>query len=278
MIGTSATALLVERELGLSLRARWFVSYAGIFLLGGLFFTGLGMGDTMVYGYRGFARAVASLVHLSLLFVPIMALIPSIAAIADERETGALEYTLAQPVTFGQVYLGKWLGIAAAVVLSIAIGFGASGAVAVFRGAPSLLVGTMVLYVSLIALVFVGLGFCFSAIVASRARALTMGLILWLTFAALGTLGVMAAFVRWGLPAGALITWSLVNPVEAFRLGVVSLLDPDLSLLGPVGARVVSQLGAGGTVAASAGVLAAWAVAPGLVGWLVFRQPRKRVG
>lgn len=274
----SPTGLLVERELGLSLRARWFVSYAGIFLLGGLFFTALGMGDTMVYGYRGFARAVASLVHLSLLFVPIMALIPSVAALADERETGALEYTLAQPVTFGQVYLGKWIGTGVAVVLSIAIGFGVSGALAVFRGAPWLLVTTMVGFVALIALAFVGLGFCLAALVASRGRALTMGLILWLAFAALGTLGVMAAFVRWGLPSDLLVAWSLLNPVEAFRLGVVSLLDPDMSVLGPVGARVVASLGASGTTLATAAVLAAWAVAPGIVGWFAFRHPRTHAG
>ena len=77
---------------------------------------------------------------------------------------------------------------------------------------------------------------------------------------ALGSLGLMAAFVRWGLPAGVLQTWSLVNPVEAFRLGMIALLEADPGLLGPAGAALLDNLGRAGLIAATSGTLAAWSI------------------
>ena len=198
---------------------------------------------------------------------------PAVAALADDRETGALEYLLAQPVTFGEVYWGKWIGSAAAIVLSVVIGFGASATVAALRGVPPGILGVLLLYIVLMTLVFVAIGFLLAAITGSRARATTLGIITWLFLVVLGTLGIMASFVRWGLPEQLLVTWSIVNPVEVFRLGVISLLDPDLSLLGPVGAAVVARFGTGGTAILAAAVLAVWSVVPGVIGWWIFKHP-----
>ena len=123
--------MFAKRELAGSLHTRWFLVYSAVFLAGGLLLATFGIGSTVVYGYRGFAKSFAGLVHLALVFVPLMALFPAAATIAEERESGVLEYILAQPVTFVEVYLGKWAGISIAVVLSLTVGFGAAGAVAV---------------------------------------------------------------------------------------------------------------------------------------------------
>jgi hypothetical protein len=55
-------------------------------------------------------------------------------------------------------------------------------------------------------------------------------------------------------------------------MGVVAALDADLSLLGPVGAKIVERFGAGGTMALAAASLAAWVVVPGFTGWWLFRK------
>jgi ABC-2 type transport system permease protein len=125
--------LFVQRELAGSLRARWFLAYSAVFLAGGVLLATFGMGDAVIYGFRGFAKAFTGLVHLALLFVPLMALFPAAAAIAEDRESGALEYVLAQPVTFGEVYAGKLGGVSLAVLLSMTLGFGAAGAVFSWR-------------------------------------------------------------------------------------------------------------------------------------------------
>ncbi len=137
-----------------------------------------------------------------------------------------------------------------------------------------MLVATLYGFVALLALVFVTLGLCFSTVSASRARAMTVGIIVWLVLAALGTLGVMLAFVRFGLPEAPLAVWTFLDPIEAFRIGIVAALDADLSLLGPVGVGIVGRLGAAGTQALAAGSLAAWIAGPWIAGRALFRSAR----
>jgi ABC-2 type transport system permease protein len=266
----SALGWLVRRELAASVRTRWFLVDAAAFLLGGLLLAGFGLQESVVYGYRGFAKAIAGLVHLALLFVPLMALVPAVSSIAEDRENGTLEFILAQPVTFAQVFTGKWVGVALAVWLALTAGWGAASAVALLRGVPLGVVVGAYAFVGLLAMAFVALGMTLSAWAPSRARAMTLGLLAWLAFVALGTLGVLAAFVRWGWPAGVLVAWSFANPVEAFRLAVVTVLDPDVSLLGPVGARIVAAWGAVGTVAAASASLLAWTAGGYLLGLRLF--------
>jgi hypothetical protein len=118
------------------------------------------------------------------------------------------------------------------------------------------------------------LGLCFSVAAKSRARALTFGFITWLLLIALGTLGIIVAFIRWGLPEQMLAVWAVANPVEAFRLGVISVLDADLSLLGPVGGEIIAKFGSAGTLAMTAASLTVWGIAPGLLGLWLFRRAR----
>jgi hypothetical protein len=55
---------------------------------------------------------------------------------------------------------------------------------------------------------------------------------------------------------------------------VVSALDPDLSLLGPVGAKIVTRLGSHAATILAGLALALWALVPGLIGLRVFSRPR----
>ncbi len=267
----AGVAIWIRRELSVALEARWFVANLFIFLGGGLLLSAFGAGDA-IGGYRGFAKAFTGLVHLALLFVPLMALIPAAAVIAGDRENGALEYFLAQPVSAGQVYAGKLGGVAAAMLLSLTVGFGAAGAVAVLRGVPAGLVATLFGFVVLLALVFVALGLAVSAAAPSRARATTIGIVGWLVLVVFGTLGLIVAFIRFGVPESTLVIWTFVNPIEAFRLGVMCAIDPDLSLLGPIGAAVVAQLGTTGAALLAAASLMAWTLGATLMGWWLFRR------
>jgi ABC-2 type transport system permease protein len=245
-----------------------------IFFIGGLLLVTLGAGTTAIVGYRSFAKAFAGMIHIALLFVPLMALFPAAAAITEDRESGALEYFLAQPVTFGEIYAGKWAGMSVAVLLSLTIGFGTAGGVAVLRGVPPHWVMALFVFVALLALAFVAVGMCLSTIARTRARATTVGIVLWLVLVAFGSLGIITAFIRLGLPEASLVAWTFVNPVEAFRVGVIATLDTDLSLLGPIGAGIVQRIGIIGTVAVAMLSLGFWILGPGLAGWAWFRTVR----
>lgn len=269
-----AVRALGRRELGESLRSRWFVAYSGIFLLGALALTLFGLSGSEIYGYRGFAKVMAGLVHLALLFVPLMALFPATAAVAGEREVGNLEYLVAQPISFGELFWGKWLGVSVAVWLSLFLGFGLAGAVAVLNGAPWPTITLLLALTLLLAEAFVALGLLCSILAPSRARATSAGLVIWVIAIGLGTLGIMGAMLRWGLPRFVLTFWAFANPVEAFRLGVIASLDADGSLLGPVGGVWVERLGSGGLIAVCVLSLITWTVLPTILAWWRFGRPQ----
>lgn len=268
----SPVGLLTRSELSGALRARWFLAYAAIFLVAGGILAFLGSGQVLVEGYRSSLRAMAGLMHLVIVFVPVMAVIPAVGSLADDRENGILEYLLAQPVSAGQVFGGKWLGTAVAMTLAVVLGLAPGGAGAVLRGVPA---GTVLLLLALtllLALGFVSVGMGLSALTRVRARATALGVGVWLVLVVLGSLGIMAAFVRWGVPEGVLLGWSLLNPVEAFRLAMLVTLDPDAGLLGPVGVSLLDRVGVTGVVGLATGSLAAWALLPGLLGLGLFRS------
>lgn len=269
---SSSVGLLTRSELSGALRARWFLAYAAIFLAAGAVLAFLGSGQILMEGYRSSLRAMAGLMHLVILFVPVMALIPAVGSLADDRESGILEYLLAQPVSAGEVYGGKWLGTAMAISLAVVLGFAPGGAGAILRGVPPGLVLLLLALTLLLALSFVSVGLGLSVLTRVRARAMALGVGAWLVLVVLGSLGMMAAFVRWGIPEEALLAWSLLNPVEAFRLAMLVALDPDAGLLGPVGVSLLERVGVAGVVGLAATSLAAWTVVPGLLGLGIFRR------
>lgn len=264
---------LSRRELSSAVRNYWFVVNGGIFLVGGLLLLLFGQQDVSVLGYRGVARSLTGLLQLALFVVPLMALFPAAAAIAGEREVGTLDYLLAQPVTRSQVYVGKWCGIAAAVGLSILGGFAAIGAVALSRGVPPGLLLALVGLTLLLAAAFVSFGLWLSAASGTQGRATSLGLTVWIATLALGSLGMMGAFVGWGLPPTALEVWALINPAEAFRMALVALVDPGLAMLGPVGEDLADRFGDGGLVALAVLSLAGWTAIAFWAGRRTFDAP-----
>ncbi|MFQ5679489.1 MAG: ABC transporter permease [Gemmatimonadota bacterium] len=241
-----------------SLRSYWFLANAGLFLAGGVLLTLFGGTDVTVLGYRGFARALAGLAQLALFLVPVMALFPATAAIAGERELGSLDYLLAQPLDRGAVFHGKWSGVNAALLLSLGLAFSVTGLVAALRGVPPGLIASLLGLTCLLATAFASLGLWISAVAPSRTRAISLGLTAWIGLTVLGSLGVLAWLVRWGLPAWALEGWSFVNPVEAYRLAAITLLDADATLLGPVGAALAERFGHVGVIGLAVLSLAGW--------------------
>lgn len=263
---------LVRRELRDAVRRYWFLVNAGAFAVAGLLLMAFGQGESVLAGSRGFARALAGLMQLALVFVPLMALVPAVVAVAGEREAGTLDYLLAQPVTRGRVFVDKWIGVSIAVVLSVVVGLALTAAAAAARGVPSGPIAALVGCTVLLASAFVSLGLWISATTASRTRATSLGLTAWLALVGLGSLGVMSAFVKWGAPAALLEVWALLDPVEAYRLATVVALDPEAGVLGPVGQALVDRLGAPGVVAAGTASLAAWSAAGFGLGYRAFAR------
>ncbi|MCC6315551.1 MAG: ABC transporter permease subunit, partial [Thermomicrobiales bacterium] len=110
------------KEARAGLRNRWFHLYAAAFLLLSVAFSAVAMSGSSLTGQPGFGRTSAGLLNLMLLMVPLIGLTIGAQALVSEREDRLLDYLLAQPVSAAEVYFGKFLGAAAALVLMLAFG------------------------------------------------------------------------------------------------------------------------------------------------------------
>ena len=163
---------IAQRELREALRNRWLWFYAVGFSGLALALSQAGVASAGYAGLGGFGRTAASLINALLLFVPLIGLSVGAGALAGDRERGTLLYLLAQPVNRSEVFWGKALGAALAVVAALGLGFGLAGlglATAVAGDALAFL--ALAGYSLLLALVSLGLGFILSALTRRAATA-----------------------------------------------------------------------------------------------------------
>src|SRR5688572_11151466 len=101
----STVTALSQREIADALRNRWFVAYAGAFVILSVALALLVINSAGYGGISGFGRTSAGLVNLVLFLAPLMGLTLGAQALAGEREQGTLDYLLAQPVSMFEVFL-----------------------------------------------------------------------------------------------------------------------------------------------------------------------------
>ncbi|WP_145067768.1 ABC transporter permease subunit [Engelhardtia mirabilis] len=237
-LASSFTCVLAfaRRELREALTSRWFVLYGLAFAALSVSVSYVSLASAGSEGLAGFGRTAAGLLNLIMLVVPLMALTAGAGSLAGERERGTLIYLVAQPVSRWEVLLGKFLGLAAAFVACLCGGFGLSALVLASRGAVG--IDSFVMLVaatSLLALVMLALGFVISVFSRKSSVATGVALFTWLFLVLLSDLGLMAGSVLFKLRVQELFALSVLNPLQAFKLGVVQGLESSLDVLGPVG-------------------------------------------
>jgi ABC-2 type transport system permease protein len=90
---------------------------------------------------------------------------------------------------------------------------------------------------------FVGLGLLLSALARSSERAMVYALIAWLFASALHDFALIGVLLQVRLPPQVVFAIAASNPVEAARLAILSGIDPELSVLGPVGFWLANRFG-----------------------------------
>jgi len=268
------TLLVAAREGREAVRSRWFLLSAVSFLVLSLGLSLFGLAGAQRSGLAGFDRTTAGLLNLALLFVPLITLSLGGLGLAGELEDGSLAVLLAQPLTRGEVYLGKYLGLLGAVGASIFAGFGAAGLVitAVAGGGNAVAFLQLVGLAVLLAAATLALGTLLSAALSSRAKAVGGAFAAWLVIVYGSDLGAIGLAAARSLSPAQVFALALLNPVEQARvLGTLSLTSrPDV--LGVVGVYGQDLLGANGLPLVLIGALLASAsIALGL-GWVVFRK------
>lgn len=274
-----ALRVLAGRELRDGLRNRWVLAVTLLLATLALALAFVGSVPVGQVGAAPLEVVVVSLASLSILLLPLIALLLSFDAIVGEAERGTLLLLLAGPVLRWQVVLGKFLGQLAILIVATVVGYGAAAlAVAARSGTPDAeaaaafasLIGSSVL----LGAAFSALGLLVSVLVRERQTAAGAALGLWLVFAViydLALLGALVADAGRHLTAGLLEALLLVNPADAFRL---------LNLTGFAGVQALSGMaGLAGEVSPSVpvmvGVLLLWTALPLLAATAIFarREP-----
>jgi Cu-processing system permease protein len=272
MIDFTNINTIARKELRDNLRNRWFIIYTVAFAGLALALSALGQpGGAQAAGYN---RTAASLVNLVLLFVPLIGLTLGAANIAGDRETGALAYLLAQPVTGAEVLIGKYLGMAGALFAALSLGFGLAGAAMIGRGQAGSYLLTVIL-ACLLGLAMLSLGFLVSVTARKTVTALGGSLGLWLLLVFAGDLGVMGTAIVMQLPISTVFLVAAINPLQLFKFAAILSLQANLEILGPAGMYATQQFGSALLPLLLAG-LVLWIVLP-LAGALALFERQGRV-
>jgi Cu-processing system permease protein len=265
--------ILAQKEWHDAYRNRWFVLYTAAFAILALSLSWLALAGIGTYGLAGFGRTGASLINLVLLIVPLMGLTLGALSLAGERERGTLLYLLAQPVTRLETLMGKYLGLALALCISLSLGFGLSGVFIAWQGG----LGQTGAYLSMVALAFLlalvslSLGMLVSSVSSKGSTAVGLALFLWLLLVFFGDLGLMGTALVMKVRVGELLTLAFINPLQVFKMAAILAIRGSLDVLGPAGLYALRTYGAR-LMPLLLVILLAWSIIPLTLTYVVFRH------
>lgn len=269
----SRIRIVAAEEYRRALETRWLFAFTALFALLVLGLSYFGLAQSREVGFQGFSRVTLSLMNLVLFLVPLTGLVVGVGSVAGGGD--ALPLLLAQPVSRGEVLLGKYLGLCAALTVAQALGFGGGGLVVAFQAGSEQIAG----FAALTALSFLlgclslSAALCIASLFPDRLRALSMALLLWLLMVVLYDVAVLGttAILR-GLPLQAvLIPALLVNPVDLVRI-LITIAVGSGALFGPTSAVLVQFFGGAGGALLALGVLGIETVVPLVVALRIFRR------
>lgn len=266
-------AIVAREEFRTALEGRWLFGFAALLtaLVLGLSFFGLAQAREV--GFQGFARITLSLMNLVLFMVPLAGLLLGVTSLTGS--SGTLPLLLAQPVGRGEVLLGKFAGLGAALTLVQLVGFGGGGLVVALNAGAAQAGGFAALAGLSVALGWLAISAALWIAVTwpDRLRATATALLLWLLLVVAYDLAVLGAttLLR-GLPLQAVLFPALLlNPVDLARV-LTTLAIGSGSMFGPTSAVLMKQFGSGPGLALGLAVLAIEIVVPALLAVRVFRR------
>lgn len=254
---------VARKEIRDAVRGRWLLAFAVTFAVIAIALS-LVQAQAGDLGSQGFNRTTAGLINLCLLLVPLLALVLGTGAIAGERERGTLRTLMSQPVSAAELLVGKWIGLAVAMWTAIALGFGVAGMIMTLVQ-PLTDIGHYVLFILLSAALagaMLSMGMLVSVFSEGRVKALAAAIVLWFVLVLFYDLGAIGLALTVSSSGRTLLLAVLGNPVEAVRILAVLSLEPDLQVLGPLGAYVTEEVGTSTGTALLIAALAAWTIAP----------------
>lgn len=173
---------IAKKEFMDNIRNKWIIAMSIIFVILTLvsaYLAGAQAGGDEIFG--GMEDTVVTLIGISALLIPLIAILLGFSTIAGESETGALFVVLSYPVRRVEVLLGKFLGLGTVLAVTPLIGFGLSGLIiaATVGTEEGLAFLAFIVLAIILGLMFLSLIIMISAFCKTRVRAIAGGIILF---------------------------------------------------------------------------------------------------
>lgn len=237
--------LIAYLDIKESLRSKWFYVYALVF--GGLMalFFITGVSDAVVMGFTGLSRMLLIFIQVTIIILPIFILVTTVKSISGDRESNVLEYMLSFPVSLKDYYWGKMVGRFATVFLPVFFALALGVVFGLIKGGD-LPWGMVFLYSALLfslCFTFLGIAFFLSSIVKSTDVALGSSFVVWIVLLAFIDIALIGLMLQNRVNDEVILTIAMLNPIEVFRIGAITLFDPELTVIGPVAYYLLDTLG-----------------------------------
>ncbi len=259
-------------------RNRWVLAITvmlALFALGLAYFGAAASGQV---GFTSLDTTIVSLASLAIFIIPLIALLLAYDTVVGEEDQGTLLLLLSYPLSRFQLLSGKFVGHAAVLALSTALGFGLAG-VAVAGATGNLMTsdtwkafGFFIVTSVLLGWIFIAMAYIISALASEKSKAAGLALIVWLFFVLVYDLGLLGLLVetQGGVGADLFPYLLLLNPTDVFRLANLSGFEAAQAYSGLASVAAARAFRPEVLLA----VLAAWVVIPFVISAWLFRRRR----
>jgi ABC-2 type transport system permease protein len=257
-----------------ALRSKWFFVYALVF--GGivaLFFIS-GVTDSKVQGFSGLSRLLLMFIQITIVILPIFILISTVRTIAADRDSNVLEYLLSFSIALRDYFFGRLLGRLFTVTIPVIGALIIAVVWGVFKGV-SVPWDLFLFYIGLIVALninFLGFSFFISSVVKTQEVALGVAFFVWLFLLAFIDILLIGVLSKAYASAETIFTIALINPLQVFRIGAISLFDPELAVIGPAAYFIIDEFGKEFFIYYATLYPIALGVLFAVLGFLVFRK------
>ena len=177
-----------------SIRAKWLIIFSIIYFLLAINIPLLVLLIANFIPPNFLQLYLSTFVQVAYPFVPLLTLPMGAAVIVDERESGTLQYMMANPISKFDFLLGRMVGMLLATTLVILVGFGIA-TVFVYgtdwsNYAPLLISAAAA---GLLNAIMLGVAFILSVMSKRKATAIGIAVFLWLLFTVIGNIALLSA-------------------------------------------------------------------------------------
>jgi ABC-type transport system involved in multi-copper enzyme maturation permease subunit len=195
-INPKAIYTIAKKEFLDNIRNKWIIVISIIFIILTIIsaYVAGGQGE-----FGGLEETVMTLLSISVLLIPLIAIMLGFSTIAGEAEKGALSVVLSYPIRRGEVLFGKFIGLGTILAVTPIIGFGLGGIIIVATGGTEQIVAYLAFIglTILLGLMYLSAVIFISALCSTRVRAIAGGVILFF-WAMIYGLIIMSAYIATG--------------------------------------------------------------------------------